>query len=332
MAPHEKRAKRSPVPKKNAALPAAQPSALDQYVSSVFPIVGVGASAGGLDAMIEMIRNVPPDGGLAFVFVQRHDPKTATALPEILARATKMPVQMAEEGKEVAPNMVYVAPAGAELTITRGVLHLGQPSGHLSMPIDGFLRSLAEDQASRAIGVILSGAASDGTLGAKAIKVEGGITFAQDDSARFDSMPRSAVAGGAVDFVLSPKEIARELQRIARHSYISGVSGAAERLPEGELRGVFSILQSAYDVDFTHYKPATVERRIRRRMAVQRVESLAEYLAVLQRSPEEVGQLYGDILIRVTGFFRNPEVFETLQRDVFPAIIEEHAGSDAPVR
>jgi two-component system CheB/CheR fusion protein len=307
-------------------------SALDDYVSSVFPIIGVGTSAGGLEAMNELLHDVPPDGNLAFVVIQHHDPKTATALPQILGRATKMPVKLAENGMEVAPNTVYVAPADAELTISRGVLRVGEPSGRLTMPIDAFLRSLAEDQGSRAIGVILSGAASDGTLGAKAIKAEGGITFAQDDSARFDSMPRSAVAGGAIDFVLSPKEIARELQRIARHSYLSGVRNAAERLPENELVRVFAMLRSAHDVDFTHYKPATVERRIRRRMALQKTETLSDYLELLQKDSKELEHLYADILIRVTGFFRDPEVFEALQRDIFPAIVAEHEGSDAPVR
>src|SRR5262249_9573301 len=206
MAPRKKNNKRATNSKKTfVATP--PDSALDNYVSSVFPIVGIGASAGGLDAMTEMLRNVPHDSGLAFVFIQHHEAKTATALPQILGRATSMPVQMAKNDEEVAPNTVYVAPANAELTIARGVLHVGEAAEHLSMPIDIFLRSLAEDQGSRAIGVILSGAASDGTLGAKAIKAEGGITFAQDDSARFDSMPRSAIAGGAVDFILSPKEI-----------------------------------------------------------------------------------------------------------------------------
>jgi two-component system CheB/CheR fusion protein len=307
-------------------------SALADYVSSVFPVVGVGASAGGLDAMLEMIRNVPPDSGLAFVFVQHHDPKTATALPQILGRATTMPVQMAHDGDELAPNTVYVAPADADLTVSRGVLRAGKHTGRLIMPIDAFLRSLAEDQGSRAIGVILSGSASDGTLGAKAIKAEGGITFAQDDSARFDSMPRSAMAGGAIDFVLSPKDIARELQRIARHSYISGVSNATDRLPENELARVFSMLQSAHDIDFTHYKPATVERRIRRRMALRKTETLEEYVEVLNNDPKELEQLNGDILIRVTGFFRDPEVFEALQRDVFPGMIAEHRETDVPVR
>jgi two-component system CheB/CheR fusion protein len=317
---------------KKSFVPTPVDSALDHYVSSVFPIVAVGSSAGGLDAINELLRNLPPDGDLAFILIQHHDPKSVTALPQILSRTTRMPVRMAKNGEEVTPNTVTVAPADAHLTIARGVLHISSPVDHLVMPIDAFFRSLAEDQGSRAIGVILSGAASDGTLGAKAIKAEGGITFAQDDSARFESMPHSAIAAGAVDFVLSPKEIASELQRIARHLYITGISNATERLPESELGRVFTLLQAAHDIDFTHYKPATVERRIRRRMALHKSESLAEYLDFLRRDPAEVEQLYGDILIRVTGFFRDPEVFETLQRDVFPGIISAHEGSDVPVR
>src|SRR5947207_13277609 len=181
MSTARKRKTARPRSAKNPSAATPVDDALDNYVSSVFPIVGVGASAGGLEAMIDMIRQVPPDGGLAFIFVQHHEAKTASALPQILGRATKMPVKMAGDGDEVRPNVVYVAPADAHLTINRGVLRVGNHSEHLSMPIDAFFRSLADDQGSRAVGVILSGAASDGTLGAKAIKAEGGITFAQDE-------------------------------------------------------------------------------------------------------------------------------------------------------
>ncbi|MEK6371765.1 MAG: chemotaxis protein CheB [Acidobacteriota bacterium] len=323
--------KRKPLPKKKAAS-AADRSAHHDYAASVFPVIGIGASAGGLEPIIDVIGNVSLDCGMAFIIVQHHDPKVATALPQILGRSTKMPVKMVAEGETLQANVVYVAPSDAEVTVEQGIVHVGRHAERVRMPIDSVFRSLAEDLGSRAIGVILSGAASDGTLGAKAIKAEGGIVFAQDGSARFDSMPRSAIAAGAADFVLDPKEIAHELQRIARHSYVSGLAAAGGRLKEAELAQVFSLLRAAHDTDFTHYKPATVERRIRRRMAVRKTEALGDYLEVLRKNKDEVEQLYGDILIRVTGFFRDRAVFETLQRAVFPVILREHEPESVPVR
>ncbi|HXH40018.1 MAG TPA: CheR family methyltransferase, partial [Thermoanaerobaculia bacterium] len=185
------------------------------------------------------------------------------------------------------------------------------------------------DLGSRAIGVILSGTASDGTLGTKAIKVEGGITFAQNETARFDGMPRNAIAAGAIDFVLPPVEIAAEIVRIARTSYVAG-AGDDDHFSERDLAKVFTLLRSAHDVDFAHYKPPTIERRIRRRMALHKAETLGAYLEILREQPKEIEQLYGDILIRVTSFFRDPEVFTALQHEILPKLIEEHGNN--PVR
>src|SRR5882672_944905 len=188
------------------------------------PIVGVGASAGGLEAFTELLKHLPLDTGMGFVLVQHLDPQHESALTQILTRATSMPVREVTNDLRVEANHVYIIPPNTNLTIEQGVLKLGpRPDGrkpHRS--VDSFLESLAQDQRERAIGIILSGTATDGTLGLEAIKADGGITFTQDDSARYDSMPRSAIAAGCVDFVLSPENIAKELARIAKHPYVAG--------------------------------------------------------------------------------------------------------------
>ena len=188
------------------------------------PIVGIGASAGGLEAVTELLKHLPVDTGLGFVLVQHLDPQHESALTQILARATSMPVREITDNLPVEANHVYIIPPNANLSMTKGVLNL-RPRQQARTPprsIDFFFESLAQDQGKRAIGVILSGTATDGTLGLEAIKAEGGITFAQDESARYDSMPRSAIASGCVDFVLKPRDIAKELARIAKHPYIAG--------------------------------------------------------------------------------------------------------------
>jgi two-component system CheB/CheR fusion protein len=298
----------------------------------LFPVVAIGASAGGLEAVIELLKHVPEEPRAAFVYVHHADPAHQSSLRQILERSTKMTVVDVEQRTAVARDTVYVIPGGMAASITHGVIDLHDlPKRQPKMPIDYFFRALADDQGSRAISVVLSGSASDGALGTKAIKAEGGITFAQDDSAHFDSMPRSAVATGHVDFVLSPSQIAKEIARIAVHSYVSADEGGPQGMSEPHLAAIFALLQTTHDVDFTHYKPNTVERRIRRRMALSKMESLDDYISFLRGHPEEVDRLYTDLLIRVTGFFRDPEVFEALRADVFPALMRNRA-EDSPLR
>jgi two-component system CheB/CheR fusion protein len=316
--PNARAARRPPAPKRPPA-------------NDIVPIVGIGASAGGIEAVSELLRNLPDDPGMAFVLIQHQAPSRVSGLAQVLGRATPLPVQAAMDGESVKRNVVYVAPADSDLNLTDGTIRLLARDAHTTMPIDVFFRSLAADQGSRAIGVILSGAASDGALGAKAIKAEGGITFAQDESAKFDSMPHSAIIAGAIDFILPPEKIAKELGRIARHAYLVGPE-SARHLPDGELGSIFALLHAAHDVDFTHYKPATLERRIRRRMALRKVENVRSYVALLQEEPGEIEQLYADILIRVTGFFRDPDVFETLKRDIAPKLALVRAGDETPIR
>ena len=187
-----------------------------------FPVVGIGASAGGLEAVTRLLQHLPVDTGMTFVLVQHLDPVHESALTKLLSKATKMPVREVTNNTRVQPNQVNIIPPNTSLTIDEGVLklHPRKKTDGMHRPIDHFFHSLAEDQHERAISVILSGTASDGTLGCEVIKAEGGITFAQDDSAKYDSMPRSAIAAGCIDFVLSPEGIAKELARIASHPYV----------------------------------------------------------------------------------------------------------------
>ncbi len=187
----------------------------------LFPIVGVGASAGGLEAFTAFLKHVPPDSGMAFVLIQHLDPKQHSQLTDLLSKATRMPVQEVNADTPVKPNHVYVIAPGVSLSMSDGHLRAEERAEGRHLPIDYFLRSLASDNTSKAIGIILSGTASDGTLGLKAVKAEGGITFAQEpSSAKFDGMPRSAIAAGVVDFVLAPEEIAKRLVRLAQHPYV----------------------------------------------------------------------------------------------------------------
>ena len=291
-----------------------------------YPIVGVGASAGGFEAFRELLKALPPDTGMAFVLVQHLDPGHESMLARLLSNATAMPVAEVEEGMVVKPNRVYVIPPNKIMEIRNGTLHLmarGEPAAK-HLPIDHFLRSLAEDRGNRAIGVILSGTASDGTLGLKAIKTEGGITFAQDiKSAKYDGMPRSAIAAGCVDLVLPPEAIASELVRIGRHPYLGIAPPVRAGESDDELHKIFIVLQKATGVNFTWYKYSTIKRRIARRMLLHKLESLKQYLRFLHENPAEPAALYEDILIHVTGFFRETEAFQALAKRIFPKILDE---------
>lgn len=307
----------------------------DESDSELFPIVGIGASAGGLEAFTEFLENLPPDTGMGYVFVPHLDPKHVSLLTELLQRHTSMPVQDATNGVKVEPNHLYIIPRNTHMSLVGGVLTLSprleSPAPH--MPIDPFLRSLAADRKTKAIGVILSGNASDGALGMMAIKAAGGITFAQSsESAKFDSMPRAAIAAGCIDFVLPPKEIAQEIARLHEHPYIAPSYG--EEPSSATMQGItriLSVLRNATGVDFTYYKPTTLRRRILRRMALLRVDNLDRYIVKLRSDPAEVNALYEDILINVTEFFRDPEAFEALKQIVFPKIVPP-VGSAGPIR
>ena len=291
-----------------------------------FPIVGIGASAGGLEAFTQVLHALPRDTGMAFVLVQHLAPSHASMLTEILSRATAMPVTEVIDQMAVQANHVYVIPPGVTMGIVAGTLRL-TPRREVKgqhRPIDQFLRSLAEDWGHRAIGVILSGSATDGTLGLEAIKAEGGITFAQDNTAQHASMPNSAVAAGCVDFVLPPAKIAEEIARISRHQYVArdAESHGEAQGSEPSLGRILDQLRRASGVDFSRYKKNTLYRRITRRAVLHKLDGLEEYARFLQSNPAEAGALYQDVLISVTSFFRNPEAFEVLKSKVFPRLVK----------
>lgn len=315
-------------------------------------IAAIGASAGGLEAASELLAALPAHSGMAYVVIQHLDPIHESLLPELLGKKTDMAVTTAREGLPLEPDHVYVIPPKATLTLQEGRLHLtprpSAPTRH--MPVDAFFKSLADTCGDRAIAVILSGGDSDGSLGVQEIKHSGGITFAQEpSSARFPSMPRSAIETGCVDFVLRPTQMADELARLGKHPYLDrrrvsavlstskareeepATPGAA-RVPEEEtLRRIFRRLRSAHGVDFSHYKRSTLNRRLARRMALRRIEDTADYVALIESDPTEGATLYQDFLIRVTGFFRDPDSFESLAQRVFPSLCEGRSPKE-PIR
>lgn len=304
----------------------------------LFPVVGIGASAGGLEAFTQLLNYLPTNTGMAFVIIQHMAPEQESVLSLILSRVTEMPVHQVQDGMAIAPNQVYVIPPNASMTITQGVLKLTPRSStsRVFMSVDTFLLSLAEERGNKAIAVILSGADSDGAKGLEAIKAAGGITFAQcQESAQVDSMPNTAIATGQVDFVLPPDQIAQKLAEISLHPYIANLStteSEANSFPFTEpLAVIFNLLQKATGVDFTHYKQTTLNRRIQRRMLLYKVEHLEDYARYLQSNQAEVMALYQDCLIHVTSFFRDSESFDALKSLVFPVIIKDKSP-DTPIR
>jgi two-component system, chemotaxis family, CheB/CheR fusion protein len=311
------------------------------FAQVLCPVVGIGASAGGLEAFTRLLEHLPATTGMAYVFVQHLDPTHPSLLSGLLCRVTTMPVHEVTDGMLVEANHVYVLPPNADLTLEQGTLTL-RPllllSG-LRLSIDHFFRSLAHERGSQAIGVLLSGTASDGTDGLQAIKTEGGITFAQDaHSAAFPQMPQSAIATGVVDHILPPEEIARELTRLGRQISLLEAQPPELRPPpessaeeEQHFESVLRLLRTRTGVDFPSYKPATLKRRILHRMSMLHMADLAEYADYLHTHPAESEALSQDVLIPVTRFFRDEAVFATLTHHVFPDIVE-HLVPGATIR
>ena len=302
--------------------------------SRQFPVVGIGASAGGLEAFTNLLAQLPAQTGMAYVLVQHLDPTHESQLAGLLSKVTHLPVTEVTDGMAIVPDHVYVIPPNTNMAIVRGVLKL-TPRGEAHnqhLPLDTFFRSLAADQQGRAIGVILSGTGSDGSLGLAEIKAVGGITFAQDaQSAKFPAMPLNAINAGCVDFVLPPEEIARELGRVARHDYLSPTPAAESDNGSDDFRKTLTVLRSATGVDFSHYRDTTIRRRISRRMAIHHKETLADYVQFLEENTPEADALYHDILINVTSFFRDPETFDALREIVLPGIVAGKSP-ETPIR
>jgi len=298
--------------------------------------VGIGASAGGLEAFTLLLQNLPSDLHMALVLVQHLDPTYKSLLSELLSRTTKLAVEEVTDGTRVKPGHVYVIPPNTTMTISRHVLRLTPrvDADRKHTPIDIFLESLAQDQKSRAIGVILSGTSMDGIHGLRAIKDEGGITIAQDEkSAKYYDLPRSAVAAGVVDLILRPHDIAQELVKLSKHPYVPYLETetAEKLLPQTDLDKIFGLLRKATGVDFAEYKHATIKRRILRRMLILKTHKMKDYLNNLKTNPGELSSLFQDILINVTGFFREPQTFDALKQVVFPSITKKRSADD-PIR
>lgn len=282
-----------------------------------FPIAGIGASAGGLEALEELLDNMPTDTGMGFVVVTHQHPGHTSLLPELLGKVTEMPVLEAADGLQVKPNHVYVGPPGGYLAILNGQLHRMDTGKEVSpkLPIDYFFRSLAEDQQERAICIILSGTGTDGTLGLKAIKRESGMTMVeQPQAAKYSGMPSSAIATGQADYVLAPAAMAKQLVAYAQGAYLQGQAVTAERptVPAEPMQKIFVLLRTRTGHDFSGYKPNTLHRRVERRMNLHQIEKPNEYVRFLQENPHEIDILFKELLISVTNFFRDPKAWDAL--------------------
>ncbi|HVU51736.1 MAG TPA: chemotaxis protein CheB [Polyangia bacterium] len=302
----------------------------DPSPSTVFPVVGIGASAGGLEAIEEFLKHVPPRSGMAFVLVQHLDPVHKGMLVELLSRATPMPVAQAQDGMKVEADHVYVIPPSKDMSLLHGALHLlpqVSPRG-LNLPIDFFFRSLAADQQERSIGVILSGMGSDGTLGLRAIKEKAGACFVQSlSSAKFEGMPRSAIDAGLADVVAPVEELPDKIIAYREHApYINMGASRLEDRAQGALEKVYVLLRAQTGNDFSLYKQSTIYRRIERRMGLHQIDDFSHYVRFLRENPREIDLLFKELLIGVTSFFRDPASWEALRSDVLPALLGSRAA------
>jgi len=290
-----------------------------------FPIVGIGASAGGLEALEQFFGQVPDNGGIAFVVIQHLDPTHKDMLPELLQRVTRMKVFQAGSGMKVQPDCVYVIPPNKDLSILHGMLHLFAPQAPrgLRLPIDFFLRALADDQLDRSIGVILSGMGSDGTLGLSAIKEKAGLVAVQEPTtAGFDSMPRSAINAGLADIVAPAEELPGKIIEYIRHAVPHAVASAqGTGVQKGSLDRVFILLRARTGHDFSQYKKSTVYRRVERRMGLHQLEKIPDYARYLGENSQEIDLLFKELLIGVTNFFRDPSSWTYLQKEALPTLL-----------
>jgi two-component system CheB/CheR fusion protein len=327
--PLKKSSAKAPV-KSRAALGALPPPARRPV-----PVVGLGASAGGLEALEKFFTHVAPDSGLAFVVVTHQHPGHASLLPELLRKFTSLRVKVAVDGVAVEPDCILMSPPEGYLAILNGALHLMEPDepGSLRLPVDYFFRSLAEDQKEKAIGIVLSGTGTDGTLGLKAIKGAGGMTMAQaPESAKYSGMPSSAIATGLVDYVLPTEQIPAQLGAYAQGPYLAAATDTLDdgRLPE-PMQKINVLLRARTGHDFSAYKANTIRRRIERRINVHQLKGPQQYLRFLQENPHELDLLFRELLIGVTNFFRDPGAFEALAKSALPGLLASRPPG-APVR
>jgi chemotaxis methyl-accepting protein methylase len=297
-----------------------------------FPIVGIGASAGGLEALEQFLAHVPKQSGMAFVIVQHLDPTHKGIMAELLQRATTMRVVQIKDRTPVRPDCAYVIPPNKDLSILHGVLHLLTPSAPrgLRLPIDFFLRSLAQDQQEHAVGVILSGMGSDGTLGARAVKEQAGVVMVQDPAtAKFESMPRSVIDAGLADIVVPVDELPGRIMAYLQRTPLVARPESAEQKTQSALEKVVILLRAHTGNDFFHYKRNTLYRRIERRMGIHQIAKMADYVRYLQDNSQELDLLFKELLIGVTNFFRDPTAWEQLRDEAIPALLARRAPGQA---
>jgi len=323
-------------PKATSSAPKEKPSpALEEgrESSRSFPIVGIGASAGGLEALELFLANVPKGSGMAFVIVQHLDPTHKGIMVELLQRGTPMSVVQVKDRTRVEPDCVYVIPPNKNMSILQGVLHLLDPIAPrgLRLPIDFFFRALADDQQEHSIGVVLSGMGSDGTLGLRAIKEKAGVVFVQDPaSAKFDGMPRSAIEAGLADVIAPVEALPGKISTYLQHVPLITKPGLTDQyVAHSALEKVVILLRGQTGHDFSLYKRTTVYRRIERRMGLHQIGKIANYVRFLQENPQEVELLFHDLLIGVTSFFRDPEAWEQLKSEVMPALLARRSSNQA---
>ena len=297
-----------------------------------FPIVGIGGSAGGLEAFTNLLQHLPSNLGMAYVYIQHLSPSHESFLPEILQRKTGMKVQKVKDNTAVQKDHVYVIPPGYSVSIADGKLTLKKQAKEDTVhSIDYFLTSLAPLYQQNAIGILLSGTGTDGTAGLMAIKDEGGITFAQDDSANYQGMPRHAAELGYADFVMPPDKIAQELTSLIKHPFAVTTQNEFFSQNRNELRKIHMIMNGKRGVDFSHYKQSTIHRRILRRMALHKTDSIHAYAQLLRDNRNEVDALYQDLLITVTNFFRDPQMYQALTGKLLPTLFRNRKPGD-PIR
>jgi two-component system CheB/CheR fusion protein len=324
--------KKEPKPAKNDKKPAvtAPIATSSRQERPPFPIVGIGASAGGLEALEQFLGHVPANSGMAYVIVQHLDPTHKGIMPELLQRATGMEVFQVRDRLRVKPNSVYVIPPNRDMSILNGVLHLFEPTAPrgLRLPIDFFLRSLAEDRQEQSVGVILSGMGSDGTMGLRAIKEKAGLALVQEPaSAKFDSMPKSAIDAGLADLVAPAEDLPAKIGDYFRHTLIIAKAELPlEEKDQSALEKVLILLRAKTGHDFSMYKRSTIYRRIERRMGIHQIDRIAGYVRYLQENTQEVELLFKELLIGVTNFFRDPTAWEQLQGEALPVLLASRAA------
>jgi two-component system CheB/CheR fusion protein len=321
--------------KKAPAKPRVNKKPIPPRTSQAFYIVGMGASAGGLEAFEAVFRNMPEDPGMAFVLVPHLDPNHASILPQLVQKCTHMKVMQVEDGSKVLPNTVHIVPPNKDLAMLHGTLQLIEPTGSraVRLPIDYFFRSLAQDQREKAICIILSGMGTDGALGLRAIKEDLGMAMVQTpETAKYDSMPRSAIETGLADYVLPPEKMGKHLIEYANRTTYRVAPSTSDLPNAGEvpdaMQKIHVLLRAQTGHDFSLYKPNTVWRRVERRMDVHRLDHISHYVRYLQENPREVETLFKELLIGVTRFFRDPEAFQILKEKIFPGYLRDKPDND----